>query len=248
VSLEALSPRASFLNKQLANVAFIAALLAERVDGVWHVRSPDAVMPSAPRTMSDPSVRQRRRAMLNEPHIRPLSEFVESLRTDPNSEVPDFDPADGGVEATLLFLFEKPGPMTSADARGRRVGSGFISRDNDDPTAEATFNFMALAGIRRSDTVLWNVVPRWNGTRKINATELAEGVTDLGRLLTLLPRVRGIVLVGRKAQRASPLIEKTGISVFQSIHPSPLVRAARPTEWREIPRSWAHAAAAIGLN
>ena len=39
MSLEALSPRASFLNKQLANVAVIAALLAERVDGVWHVRS-----------------------------------------------------------------------------------------------------------------------------------------------------------------------------------------------------------------
>jgi hypothetical protein len=49
--------------------------------------------------------------------------------------VPDFDPLDGGVNAQVLFLLEKPGPMAAED--GKRAGSGFISRDNDDGTAEA---------------------------------------------------------------------------------------------------------------
>ena len=54
--------------------------------------------------------------------------------------VPDFDPLDGGIETRTLFLFEKPGRMT-ADGFARRFGSGFISRNNDDQTAEATFAF-----------------------------------------------------------------------------------------------------------
>jgi hypothetical protein len=36
------------------------------------------------------------------------------------------------------------------------AGSGFISRDNDDPTAEATFHFMERAGIPRRDALIWN--------------------------------------------------------------------------------------------
>jgi hypothetical protein len=43
-----------------------------------------------------------------------------------------------------LFLFEKLGPMTAEAG-----GSGFISRNNDDPTAEATFRFMEQAKIPR---------------------------------------------------------------------------------------------------
>ena len=198
--------------------------------------------------MADPAVREQRLSMVNEPHIKPLTDYADSLGIASGLEVPKFDPADGGVKASLLFLFEKPGPMTSTGARGRRVGSGFISRDNDDPTAEATFNFMARAGIPRSGTVLWNVVPRWNGTRRVSVGELAEGVEQVGRLLTLLPGVRGIVLVGRKAQTARPHLEKTGMRVFQSPHPSPLVRATHPKEWSEIPRRWAEAASAVGLT
>jgi hypothetical protein len=45
-----------------------------------------------------------------------------------------------------------------------RSGSGFISRNNDDPTAEATMGFMEKAGIPHTLTVSWNVIPWWNGT------------------------------------------------------------------------------------
>ena len=64
----------------------------------------------APRSLRDPDVRQRRRALLDRPHMKPLNEYVAKLRRDrENVEVPDFDPLDGGIDARVLFLFEKPG-------------------------------------------------------------------------------------------------------------------------------------------
>jgi hypothetical protein len=189
-------------------------------------------------------VREARRAMLGMPHIKPLADFVCGLRSTFSAEFPDFDPADGGTNASILFLFEKPGPMTSA-ARSGRQGSGFISRDNDDPTAEATFTFMGQAGIARDEAVIWNVVPGWNGTRAITPSELQSGVKAVEQLLGLLPRSKVIVLVGKKAQRAERLLKQCGRKVFRSPHPSPLVRASQPERWREIPQLWAEAARAI---
>src|SRR5690348_5073585 len=91
-----------------------------------------------PRSMRDNNVRLKRKAMLDLPHVAKLTAYTAELRRD-GKEVPEFDPLDGGTNAQVLFLFEKPGPMTAES--GIRTGSGFISRDNDDPTAEATFNF-----------------------------------------------------------------------------------------------------------
>lgn len=77
--------------------------------------------------------------------------------------VPDFDPLDGGIAAEVLFLMEKPGPRTDNTGAKGHAGSGFISRDNDDPTAEAILRFMEEAGIARKRSILWNTVPWWNG-------------------------------------------------------------------------------------
>ena len=41
-------------------------------------------------------------------------------------------------------------------------GSGFISRNNNDPTAEAIFQFMEQAGIDRKLTLIWNAIRGWN--------------------------------------------------------------------------------------
>src|SRR5690242_12415653 len=91
-----------------------------------------------PRSMRDAGVRQRRRAMLTLPHVAPLTAYAAELRLRSSVEVPEFDPLDGGVDARVLFLLEKPGPMTADGSRfSGRSGSGFISRNNDDPTAAA---------------------------------------------------------------------------------------------------------------
>lgn len=195
--------------------------------------------PGGPRSLRQQSARNERRNLLNEPHAAPLRNFVTGLRRrHPAVEFPDFDPLDGGVNADLLFLFEKPGPMTSM-AGG---GSGFISRDNDDPTAEATFRFMEQAAIPRRRTVLWNSIPGWNGARAINSQELRDGTNCLEELLSLLPYVRTAVLVGKKAQRLSGMLNESGYRVLNSAHPSPLVRARWPEIWTGIPEIWARAA------
>lgn len=201
--------------------------------------------PEAPRSLRDPEAREARRRLLTEPHIRPLRVYVGGLLArSPGIEFPDFDPLDGGVEARLLFLMEKPGPMTSAERDGRQ-GSGFISRDNDDPTAQAIFTFMREAGIPRRETVLWNLIPGWNGTRKVTAREVREGANEALRLVQLLPRLRAVVLVGKRAEQAHPLLSVGVFSLSSSLHPSPIVRAYQPEKWRQIPEVWSAAYRAV---
>ena len=184
-----------------------------------------------------------RRVMLQASHVAPLSTYVAQLRGRyPGWEFPDFDPLDGGLMADLLFLLEKPGPMTSP--QHRRKGSGFISRDNDDPTAEAVFRFMQKARIDRKRTVLWNTIPGWNGQRAIGAGEVGAGIEELPCLLELLPQLTTVILVGNKARRAEPVLQQRNLRVFRSAHPGPLVKGLNPALWNLIPHQWAEAAAA----
>jgi uracil-DNA glycosylase len=129
----------------------------------------------------------------------------------------------------MLFLFGKPGPMTDPEG-----GSGFISRNND-ATTEAAFRFMQQAGIARKETVLWNVIPGWNKTIRIKKGELKQGRLALNALFTLLPRLRVMVLVGRKAAQVKANMEERGFRVFVSHHPSPKVRAIYRDKWESIP-------------
>lgn len=200
------------------------------------------------RSMREAAVRDRRRAMLYMAHVAPLTAYAAALRERgsariPALEVPDFDPCDGGTEAQILFLFEKPGPMTSVGS-----GSGFISRNNDDPSAEATLNFMQRAAIPRELTATWNVIPWWNGTRKVTGQELREGASCVEQLIGLFPKLRVVILVGKRAARARKYLVGTGFEVLTSAHPSPLVRARYPKRWSAIPEQWRKAVQFIELE
>lgn len=195
----------------------------------------------APCAFRNPECVAERRRMLHDPHIAPLTAYVERLRAQhPGWEFQEFDPLDGGVDADLLFLLEKPGPMTSPKAKA--AGSGFISRNNDDPTAEAIFAFMQQAGVARKRVVLWNVIPGWNGTIKIRAAELRAGVEALADLLKLLPKLKAVVLVGGQARRAAKQVQALNLRVFTSAHPSRRVRNRYRAMWERIPCQWAEAA------
>lgn len=165
--------------------------------------------------------------------------YRDKLRSYGCGEVPSFDPMNGGISSQLLFLFEKPGPMTSSE--GTQLGSGFISPDNDDPTAEATFNFIASSGIPREMAVFWNIIPWWNGTRDVKPEELDKGLSELCNLVAILEKLRVVVLVGRKAQRAEDFLLEKEIPFLKSPHPSPLVRARYPDQWLSIPSIWGQA-------
>ncbi|HFF8947477.1 uracil-DNA glycosylase [Serratia marcescens] len=193
---------------------------------------------SSPRSLRSADAISAKNSLLNDPHIEQLTKYVEELKIKhPEWEFPYFDPHDGGQGANILFLLEKPGPKTSP-ALG---GSGFISRDNNDATAEAIFNFMNAAGIPRKRTVLWNTIPGWNGTIKLTSAEKKEGLSELANLLALLPNLTTVVLVGRKAEKALPIIKMKPVKIIVSAHPSPKVRATNRAMWDSITGQWLQA-------
>ena len=177
--------------------------------------------------------------MLNQSHIAPLTAYVEELRKREWGEVPYFDPMDAGINAKVLFLFEKPGPMTSNNPKSKKAGSGFISRNNDDLTAKATFNFMERAHIPRDATVIWNVIPGWNGKIKFSAEERHRGAACVAELTTLLPALRAVIFVGATAAKAKPALEGKGLFLLSSDHPSPRVKNSYRSRWENIPSVWA---------
>lgn len=175
-----------------------------------------------PKLLSDPAARTARHAQLMEPHVAPLTAYVAELRDQagPDASIPDFDPWDGGVTAELLYLLEAPG--------AKAVLSGFISRNNPDETAKNFFELNRAAGIPRERTVAWNIVPWYIGTgariRAADRSDIEAGLPALTRLLAILPKLKAVVLIGRKAERAASLLSqlRPEVRLFRSPHPSPL--------------------------
>ena len=158
-------------------------------------------MEDKPKGLKSEEHRDNRLAMLSEPHIAPLTRFVEELKKElsPGIGVPYFDPLDGGITARLLLVLETPGP--------KAVGTNFVSRNNPDKTARNTLNILENAGIKRRDTVLWNVTP-WNLSSKeknknASMSETRRGIPYLLRLIRLLPNLEAIVLCGNPAKKAA---------------------------------------------
>ena len=92
----------------------------------------------APRGFRDPArLAERRELLAAAEDTLPLEAWArdveERRRTrQPEIVVPHFDPAETGVRSQVLLLLEAPGPKTVPEWGG----SGFISVDNDDPTAQ----------------------------------------------------------------------------------------------------------------
>lgn len=83
--------------------------------------------------------------LASEPSAQPLREWADDLAARRDVIVPYFDPTDSGVDSRVLFLLEAPGPMTNTS--NRRAGSGFISADNNDATAENMWRARSSAGL-----------------------------------------------------------------------------------------------------
>jgi uracil-DNA glycosylase len=173
-----------------------------------------------PKLLANSEARAARLRELRKRHIARLTVFVEELRSQagPGAAVPYFDPWDGGVNAEILFLLEAPGP--------KAVRTGFVSRNNPDETAKNFFELCVEAQVERRKTVLWNAVPWYigSGTRIRAATrpDLVAGLQPLPRLLQLLPRLKTVVLVGKKAQNALPRLDASKYTLFTCPHPSPM--------------------------
>ncbi len=124
-------------------------------------------------SLGDDQERQNRLKRIDEPPVAPLTEYVTALRakTGRGSDIPYFDPLDGGIRAQCLFLLEVPWP--------KAVKSGFVSRNNPDQTARNFFLLNEEAGIDRRLTVTWNIVPWYigdgNKIRAANRSDIEAG-------------------------------------------------------------------------
>jgi uracil-DNA glycosylase len=205
-----------------------------------------------PRFFRDRREVERRLQRIDEPHVAPLNSWVRALRLrmGPEAIVPWFDPGDGGVEAKILWLLEAPGPKATVE----RGGSGFISCDNNDGTAQNTFETRAEAGVVRKDVVHWNAIPCYLGTNtKIRARtrgDMAEAGPLLAELLDLLPALRVVILGGGAAQELWAGHGPTGarLTVIECPHPSPMNVNTRPGNREAIVDAWARAGRIVGAE
>lgn len=202
-----------------------------------------------PRTLHDSAARERKRRLLGEPQVAPLTDFVRSLREEVPGHVPYFDPDDGGVEAQVLFLFEAPGPSTGSE------GSDFISRDNDDSSAANFFRYNREVGLERKKTVSWNTVPWFvagpdGRFRKPNDDEVRKAEPATIRLLDLLPHAEVIVLCGLVAHKAEYLIrrERPTALIFPTYHPGPKGMNRYPKNKAHLMNTLREVAAVVGRS
>lgn len=181
-----------------------------------------------PKTLRFEHVRQERLSALNDPHVAPLTRYVKELRQQKGEDfhIPFMDPHDGGIHAKVLFLLEAPGAKAKS--------SGFISRDNPDPTAANIWTMTREVGLDRSDCLIWNVCPWYVGTasriRAVKAAEIREAADALRSLLGQLADLRCVALVGRKAQKARHTVEgaRPDVQIIEMPHPSNQNLSTRP--------------------
>jgi uracil-DNA glycosylase len=201
--------------------------------------------PQAPKALADPDALAARRALIGAPHIAPIRALADRIAAERGAPVPVPDPLDGGVGARMLLLLETPGPAV--------LRTGFVTRDSANGTAANLFRFLTEAGIARTDTLIWNVVP-WliheagALNRAPRRAEVAAAAPYLAPLLDLLPRLAVAVLAGRFAGEAAPAVAalRPDLPVIRVPHPSPTYVCTSPDVPARIRNGLAEAAAILG--
>jgi hypothetical protein len=95
------------------------------------------------------------------------------------------------VNAEALLLLQDPGPKTQR----ANQGSGFLSIENDDPSARRLARILDHVRLDVSRLVSWNVYP-WYINRKPTGREQDEGVEPCRRIIDAMPNLRAVVLMG----------------------------------------------------
>jgi hypothetical protein len=177
-----------------------------------------------PRHMADHKYRNDQYKHRYDHHIAPINRFVDKLNKAEGLKAPYIAPIYRGVRARSLSVLSNPGPGANS--------SGFLSVENDDPSAERMFNMLTDAGIDLSDTVPWNAYP-WYINRKPKVAEISVGVEHLMRIIDLLPMLRVVILHGNDAKQSWEKLVRcphcpkiiaeleASNSIIKTYHPSP---------------------------
>ncbi len=173
--------------------------------------------------------RRKRPNQLYASHVIELNKFVETIQESKygNMSVPWFDPVGAGINARVLFLLQDPSNVAEK-------GTGFISPDNPDSTADNTTYFRNKAGLLSGELIHWNIVP-WAINGRKTEEEIKKAKPFLEKVITLLPKLEVVVCMGVHAtngwNQAYPnnqcipgwklLSEKTNSSVVPLTCPHP---------------------------
>ena len=184
---------------------------------------------TGPRSLRAGSVVSERLDLLHSVRsASPLTEWVDNLIAARSAaglpaEMPYIDPLDAGVDARVLIILEAPGPMTNAN--NTIQGSGFISSDNDDFTAENLWDARKQSGLT-GGVLLWNAVPWYLGPakRKPRVPEKVIGGEIILQLIHMLPELHTVVPLGAHAKDtwrrfARPHV-RSAIRTVESFHSS----------------------------
>jgi uracil-DNA glycosylase len=176
------------------------------------------------RTLGIDAVRLARHTRLQEVHITPMTAYVERYQRPHPNEMPYFDPDSGGVDAQVLLLMESPGPQVSK--------TGFVSLDNPDGTAENLSMLLRLAGLPRQKVLIWNSYPWQLSAKRVvmpGEQHLIDAAPATVELLSLLPALKVVVLVGSRAARGWQHVKNSpDLTVLNCPHPSPVNFGPKP--------------------
>jgi hypothetical protein len=160
----------------------------------------ESLNPNAPFSLMDPGEQRRRLAMLNLPHMAPLTRYIGETKQVESTErfIPNFDPCDGGIYAKSLFLLDSPDQAT--------VASGFVSRNNMDYASKNLCVLLKRAGIDRCNTLIWNLTPWMLADNEEPITDRA--FLSLERLIKLLSQLRVVILIGDQVRSSGLKVKR----------------------------------------
>lgn len=181
-------------------------------------------------------------------HVAPINTLVLAWRLE-GRDVPWADPDLGGIRSRILFLHESPGPAAAAGH-----GSGFISPDNDDPTAARFWRLARQAGLDPGTYLNWNIVPWYvsatGRTANASPTDAQEALPRLHEFLSVLPGLRVVVVMGGFAEhwwlRFLRRPDSPVLPLVCAPHPSSSARRSRPGFEGDILTAMTKARAAAG--
>lgn len=172
--------------------------------------------------MRSTQVRDARAARLREPHIAPITRYVDDLRArrGGDTSIPYVDPDTGGTQARALLLLQDPGPKASITTGG----SGMLSWSNDDATAANCCRLLEATHLPWSLLLPWNIIP-WHTGGEDTAGDREAGYSATAGLLRLLPSLSAVVVMGVKAQKGWTQLQRThpearSLKRFNTLHPS----------------------------
>jgi hypothetical protein len=185
-------------------------------------RSPYAL--GMARRMAQLEFRQEQIEGVHDPRVATVNDYCDLLATRANLQVPYIPPHYDTRDASIVVMSSNPGPKAGGDN-----GSGFLSIENDDPSAERMAGIFEAVDLTTAQAFPWNAYP-WHVHESypngLTNTLITDGIPALVGLLELHPVVTAIIAHGGDAHRSAALLQRThadllsnrGIRVFAARH------------------------------